>query len=469
MTETNRSVKKRVAIIGAGLCGSLLAALLRDRCFVTVIEQGRKKRPLMDDIVCPDGDVTSSINRAEGLGGTTNYWHNALIELTADDLRKAGIASGSLEPYYSQAWRFFLSGDELAECDRLRDRNRREVEHGQATVAHMVLPRSRANVWHLANERLPGDPIQLVFGRATRIEATPGTAPVVVVATEAGTTRVEADYVVSCAGGLATPSLLARSLGDDPVMCHGYHDHPMAYVAKVRLRPDSRLKDVSCTTTATAEVRSGLVYEVNGLKTVIYLRPATNLDLRSIQGPARFVLSDLRNDPFSPRKIGRLLTNLEAVREAILFKTKIGFRGEFYSVLLFGEQAALPSRGLAVRAGEKPHLNWTVTDGERDAYHAGLARFLDEFAGEIVESRTLPPATWEFRTGAHHSGAALRFLNDPGELNLEFFAVAHLANAFVCDGSLLRADGIANSGLTLAALCHRLAELVVAASGADVR
>jgi len=34
----------------------------------------------------------------------------------------------------------------------------------------------------------------------------------------------------------------------------------------------------------------------------------------------------------------------------------------------------------------------------------------------------------------------------------------------VCDGSLLRAAGIANSGLTLVALCYRLADLL-AASG----
>jgi hypothetical protein len=197
---------------------------------------------------------------------------------------------------------------------------------------------------------------------------------------------------------------------------------------------------------------------------VIYLRPATNLDVRSIIGPARFVLSDLRNDPFSPKKILQLLANFEAIREAILFKTRAGFRGDCYSVLLFGEQAALPSRGLAVSPGQTPHLNWSVTDAERHAYHAGLSRFLDEFKDEIVETRPVPPAQWEFRTGAHHSGAALRFLADPGDLRPEFFGVAGLRHVSVCDGSLLRADGIANSGLTLAALSYRLAELLVESS-----
>ena len=462
--------KRRVAVIGAGLCGSLLAALLRDRFDVTVIEQGPKTRPLFDDIECNAGDVTSSINRAEGLGGTTNYWHNALIELTAADLRKAGIRSGSLEPYYSRAWRLFLSEEELAECERLRDRNRGAVEQGQAEVAHMVLPHHRANLWQLANTRHPGNPVHVVFGKALRIEPANGSAPAtVVVDGAAGQRRVAADHVIVCAGGLASPALIARSLGDETVMCHGYHDHPMAYIAKLKLRPGSRLKDVSCTTTKTAEVRSGLVYEVDGVKSVIYLRPATNLDTRSITGPARFILSDLRNDPFSPRKILQLLMNFEAVREAFLFKTGAGFRGDCYSVLLFGEQSALPSRGLTVAPGTTPHLNWSVTDAERHAYQTALSRFLEEFTDDIVESRPVPPAHWEFRTGAHHSGAALRFLNDPGDLCPEFFSVAGLSHVSLCDGSLLRAAGIANSGLTLAALSYRLAELMVESSNDDRR
>jgi 2-polyprenyl-6-methoxyphenol hydroxylase-like FAD-dependent oxidoreductase len=79
-------MKKSIAVVGAGLCGSVLATLLRNHFEVTVIEQGRKKRPLFDDVDCATGELNTSINRAEGLGGTTNYWHNALIELDDHDL-----------------------------------------------------------------------------------------------------------------------------------------------------------------------------------------------------------------------------------------------------------------------------------------------------------------------------------------------------------------------------------------------
>jgi choline dehydrogenase-like flavoprotein len=232
----------------------------------------------------------------------------------------------------------------------------------------------------------------------------------------------------------------------------------MAYVAKVKLRPGSVLKQISCTTTRSAEVRAGLVYETAGLKTVVYLRPAADMRLGSITGPARYILSDLRNDPFSPKKIMMLLGNLEAVREAILFKTRMGFRGDYYSLLILGEQQPLPTRGIRVAPGKRPSLNWEVTPAELESYGQSVEKFYAEFAGEIIERKPLPVAAWAFRNAAHHSGTAHQFLGAPGDTSPEFFAVTGLPGAYVCDGSLLHAGGIANSGLTLVALGFRLAE-----------
>ena len=53
------------------------------------MEHGRRSKPLFTDIESRDGELNSSINRAEGLGGT-NYWHNALIELTSSDPPEGG-------------------------------------------------------------------------------------------------------------------------------------------------------------------------------------------------------------------------------------------------------------------------------------------------------------------------------------------------------------------------------------------
>ncbi len=456
-------MKPRVIIVGAGLCGSLLAALLRDRYAVTVIEQGQTARPLYGDIACDTGEVNNSINRAEGLGGTTNYWHNALIEMSDSDLRNAGFTRGAdaLAGDYARAWSFFLSDEERRTCEDLRAAHDAFLGTRQAELAHMVLPHRRTNMWQAASARFGGAEIEVVHGRAVRLH--PGSPIAAVEVESAGQRRrVEAERIVVCAGGLATPALLARSLDSGPALCDGYHDHPMAYVAKVRLAPGSRLKDVSCAVTGFADVRAGFVYESGGIKTVVYLRPALNLGLRSIIGPARFILSDLRNDPFSPRKMLRLLGNPEAVREAVLFKTGGGFRGDYFSVLLFGEQSPLTTRGVSVDGAGRPALNWHVTDAERHAYEQALTAFLDDAGADVVERRLLPARDWEFRTAAHHSGASRRFMSSSGEPDLAFFEVPGAAGVCVCDASLLRAGGIANSGLTLAALTFRLADWLAA-------
>jgi choline dehydrogenase-like flavoprotein len=446
-------MKKRLVVIGAGLCGSVVSTLLRNEFDVTVVEQGRKKKPLFDDVDCDTGELNTSINRGEGLGGTTNYWHNALIELDNKDLAKAGIEPRGFASYYKKAWDFFLSKKELDECNRVRDANAASLQGGTSTMAHMVLPQTRHNVWNLANERNPGNTIKVVYGHVERI-----VDGGVEIKGDHGTEKLPADYVVSSAGGIGTPIVLARSLGKDSGFVPGYHDHPMAYVAKVKLRPDSRLKKISSTATFAADVRAGLIYESDDLKTVVYLRPAVDMRLSAITGPARYILSDLRNDPFSPKKIMMLLGNLEAVREAILFKTRLGFRGNYYSVLILGEQTPLPSRGIQMANGKKPSLNWHVTPDELKSYEASLDKFFAEFKDDIVERKVVPTPAWEFRNAAHHSGTATSFVPAPGDTSKEFFGVTGLPNAFVCDGSLLRAAGIANSGLTLVALTYRLAE-----------
>jgi hypothetical protein len=152
------------------------------------------------------------------------------------------------------------------------------------------------------------------------------------------------------------------------------------------------------------------------------------------------------------------LTNVEALREAVLFKTQAGFRGDYYSVLMLGEQHATSARGVHVSPGRTPALNWEVAPEERSAHAQGWAQFLDEMAPQIADSNCIPADRWEYRTAAHHSGGARDFLASSAAEGLEFFAVRGLPDTSVCDASLLQRGGVANSGLTLVALCLRLAD-----------
>jgi len=103
------------------------------------------------------------------------------------------------------------------------------------------------------------------------------------------------------------------------------------------------------------------------------------------------------------------------------------------------------------------HEGWT---DELRSYNASLDKFFAEWSDDILEKKVVPTASWEFRNAAHHSGTATSYVPMPGDTTKAFFNVEKLPNTYVCDGSLLRAAGIANSGLTLVALAYRLAELL---------
>jgi len=447
--------RERLVIVGAGLCGSILAARLRTRYEVTVVEPGLTPQPLLDEIACTTGGINSTINRASGLGGTTNYWHNALIELESDELLGCGIDPSRFAPFYARAWRLFLDEQHLALAAATHQANLRAIGHLSGAVAHMVVPQQRANLWALARKTFPGEAIRVMNARAVRfLENAEGGIPALEVATPDGRTQhLEADRFLVCAGGLGTPVLLGRSLGWQGRTIGGYHDHPMTYVAKVRLKPDSVLKSVSCQDRASLSIRSGFAHEHDGIKAGFYLRPAISMGLRSITGEARYILSDLRNDPFSPRKILQLLTNPEAIREGLLFKSRAGFRGDYYSILLLGEQRALPGRGTRLEDNGDAALDWYVAPDEHAAYSAGLDAFLEDHRDEIIAVNKVPDREWAYRTAAHHSGGAARF-QAPDNIH----DVPSLPGVAVCDGSILRRGGIANSGLTLAALALRLAD-----------
>ena len=123
-----------------------------------------------------------------------------------------------------------------------------------------------------------------------------------------------------------------------------------------------------------------------------------------------------------------------------------------------GEQTPLATRGIQMRGTHKPLLNWEVTPEELRSYEQSVARFLAEFADDILESKVVPHGTWAFRNAAHHSGTANQFVEHTRDTTPAFYAVKDIPHAYVMDGSILRAAGIANSGLTLIALGFKLAE-----------
>ena len=62
---------------------------------------------------------------------------------------------------------------------------------------------------------------------------------------------------------------------------------------------------------------------------------------------------------------------------------RLGFRGDYYSVLILGEQTPLAHRGVQMKNGSRPSLNWHVTPDELASYEGSVNKFFAEYADEL--------------------------------------------------------------------------------------
>lgn len=97
----------RIAIVGSGLSGAVLADLLAGHHDITVYERGpewpaRPEPPVMT--AHPFGLYPSF---GYGLGGTTNFWHGGLVDLLDEEMGDAWpeALKRELPRYYDRAVR----------------------------------------------------------------------------------------------------------------------------------------------------------------------------------------------------------------------------------------------------------------------------------------------------------------------------------------------------------------------------
>ncbi|MEZ4366709.1 MAG: hypothetical protein R2939_10535 [Kofleriaceae bacterium] len=166
-------MKKRVVVIGAGPVRLGHQRAVAPDQFRVTVERGSAgaASPSTTSTAKHLASSTPRSTDAEAWRGTTNYWHNALIELDDDDLRKAGIEPRGFAPYYQQAWdsscRRASSTTSIAlatPTPRARRRPRDDRPHGSAAHA--------TNAWRLANAWYPHDDIEVILRHARRASST---------------------------------------------------------------------------------------------------------------------------------------------------------------------------------------------------------------------------------------------------------------------------------------------------------
>lgn len=461
-------MKPRIVIVGAGLGGCLVAHGLAATHGVTVVEVGPSTdlQARVKDLAAP-ARMTPHI--AAGLGGTTALWHNGLIEVDEKVFSEVWpFPKAELAPYYAEAYPL-LAGvpiDVVARATATLRQKYRALGLPGLRLPGLFYPRTRRNPWNALNL---ASRVRLVIGEVVAFEPD-GDSRVrrLRVKTPAGEDAIEGDVFVLAAGGLGTPLLLQQLATRLPLPCLAqagchYEDHPMAFVAELKMRaPLYRFWNFAAPD-AGGNVRMPLVVQQDGLEVSFQIRPAANFYRRIRRERVHSILTEIRNNRFNPFGYFRLLTHLDDVLDILSFEFGIRVPTRHYSLLMYAQQP--PSAGRAVWGAVDPatgqstiHRNWQLTPGYLETLDRAVAQVLGHLGNLVTSVNMFPNWHAEVYSAAHHSGTARMAASSRDGVCDANARVNGLQNLYVADASIIPGSGIANTGLTIAALALRLAK-----------
>ena len=437
-------VKKHIVVVGAGLSGLITANKLAENNSyrVTVLEKGVLNSPINDDRYYSGQSPNLNFTRAQGVGGTSNYWHSGLIKMPRS-------SSWAYNMLYTSGW--YTQAMNLVDC-QFPQAAKRDIQHNKFDRIYYPFKRYRA---------IPNQSVCVISSvMGIKIDTHNSNIGFSI----SGTGHcLDFDILILAAGGIGTPLLLQEEFHREQFQHSSIGanltDHISSNPMKIKLKKLSLMRFSSFFYKGI--IRKGHIYKdpKAGLNHIIYLRPAMNLSLGSHTQALKRLLIGFWATPNKIQSLLELASSVDMLLEIIANKLPIPLLTRYLSVSIVSEQESKNSNFVSCD-GKKKNIVWSFSDTERKSVISACHWFISNSGLSIDSVSIADPQEIEFTGCCHHSGTA-SFGDDRScnvvDKNLKVYGHD---NIYICDGSVLPDTSYANTGLTLIALSLRLAEKI---------
>ncbi|MEM9178116.1 MAG: GMC oxidoreductase [Pseudomonadota bacterium] len=445
------NAKPRIAIIGCGLSGSILALKLSQVYDVEVFERGSKQGEAPSDIQYSGHPVGITPNVYYGKGGTTELWAGGMVSMTSAEWSHVWPEdlSATLPSYYEQVIEI-LYGESGVEAWR-------STQTGAVSGDVMLDRIYYADPYRFSsNEAL--ESLKIHYEVKVTSVADFDVGATVEYENESGDiVRSQFDAVIVASGGLNSPALLLRSDLGGAQVGRNFTDHPMGFVAKVSDCKNTELyaalrnlDDPKAATNQMLKVHD----EETGLTSAFYLRAAATGSLKS--DPYRRSFKVLAQTG-KYRRIAAAISqfhDFDFMFQAVEDKFRIRTKSNYAYVLVVNEQSTDPESTVSLDGNDGVQVNWAFDGNVEKSIKNNLLKLKSELGCDL---HVVPDQFSERLYSAAHLSGTCRISdtieNGVVDSNLR---VHGAKNIYVCDGSVLPSTGASNTGLTIASLALRL-------------